>query len=140
MSITQIIYSVTIENSSTVDEINMNSLASLKLCEKMGITGRSFHINYEGICVKEGKLDMLKRYFGAVKKDPWADSTTMHFQRELDKAEFDDYEIWVKSSSGFNFQPHINALNRETMPVALPHTLPAKFRIMVQSYLPEDLF
>ncbi len=140
MELTRLIFTSQVTPKSSLAEIRVQAESVLGNCKLLGITGRNFNINYESFTIKEGPTEALMMYYDAVLRDPWIELSVLHQQSIIEAREFDDFSIWVQSSSGFDLGPHINILSKNTIADALPDTLALKLRIFLQSNLPREFF
>jgi len=140
MELTQLIFTSQVTPKSSLAEIRVQAESVIGNCMLLDITGRNFNINYESFTIKEGPTEALMRYYEAVLDDPWIDLSVLHQQVIIETREFDDFSIWVQSSSGFDLGPHINILSKDTIANALPDTLSSKLKIFLQSNLPREFF
>jgi len=140
MALTQLIYTVGISQESSLSKLKSQTNAVIKTCEEMGITGRNFNIDYESFSIKEGPTPVIKAYYEAVLKDPWIVYDVFHEENAIEERAFDDFSIWVRSTSGFTLGPNINVLSPDSMRQALPTNLSPRLKIIMQSHLPPELF
>ncbi len=112
---------------------------SANVCEKIGITGRTFANCHKALAITEGPTDIVEKYFQAVNADPLAQTILMHVQRPIKAREFEDYSVWLNLGQAFEFSASVRELTPDTLAQAWPGDLSAKVRIMADVYLDPEM-
>ena len=139
MGLSQYIFTATCTDEMTSKMAHQVSCQSVTVFEQLGLTGRVFANNKQGLAVVEGPSDLVDEYFHALSADVLLETILLHSSHPLKSREFSDFSVWINLREEFYFTDKVRRLSKSSVREALPMKPSVKLKIMVKAYLEGDM-
>lgn len=139
MGLSQYIFTATCTDEVTSKIAYQMSCQSVTIFEQLGLTGRIFANNKQGLAIVEGPGELVEQYFHALSVDILLETILLHSSHTISTREFSDFSVWINLRQEFGFTDKVRRLNAQSVKDALPACPSAKLKIMTTAYLFGDM-
>lgn len=115
------------------------SCQSVTIFEQLGLTGRVFANNKQGLAMVEGPTHLVEQYFHALSADVLLETILLHSSHPIKVREFSDFSVWINLRQEFYFTKKVRRLTKNSLKEALPTNPSARLKIMAEAYLQGDI-
>lgn len=135
MGLSQYIFTATCTDEMTSKMAHQVSCQSVIVFEQLGLTGRVFANNKQGLAVVEGPTGLVEQYFQALSSDVLLETILLHSSHSIKVREFSDFSIWINLRQEYYFTDKVRRLTKDSIKEALPESPSARLKIMAEAYL-----
>lgn len=107
---------------------------SIQICRTLGLTGRVYVQDLNGLKIIEGAQDIIAEFFKALEADDRVESLIEHSCRMVSAPEFTDYQIGIDIAGPHNVEG-LHVLTPEYLKGSLPASPSAHVTMMIDAYV-----